>query len=82
MSNMSDTNGIINTTELREFVERIERLEADKASITEGIRSVKKDARDAGFSPKALAFVLAMRKKDPAEREELRAYADAVGVFG
>jgi uncharacterized protein (UPF0335 family) len=82
MSNMSDTPGIINTTELREYVERIERLEKEKADLAEGIRDVKKEAKDAGFDPKALAFVLSMRKKDTADLAVMHTYADALGVFG
>lgn len=72
--------------ELRDYVERIERLMDESALIAEQIRDVKKEAKAKGYDSKALAEVIRMRKKDPAkakEEEDVRAfYLDLMGVFG
>lgn len=71
---------------LRAFVERIERLEADKAAVAGDIRDVYAEAKAAGFEVKVLRQIVRLRGMDQeerAEQEELLAlYRQALGMDG
>jgi len=62
--------------QLRQLVARIERLEEEKAAIAEDIREVYAEAKALGFDTKVLRKVIALRKRDPQEREEEAALID------
>ena len=68
---------------LRSFVQRIERLEEDKAGIAADIREVYAEAKGEGFEVKVLRKIIGLRKKDPRERREedelLELYMAALG---
>lgn len=70
--------------QLRAFVERVERLEEEKKVIADDIKDVYAEAKGNGYDVKILRLVVALRKKDPAQREEERAvldlYLDALGM--
>lgn len=72
--------------QLRAFVERIERLEEEKKVISDDIREVYAEAKGNGFDVKILRMVIALRKKQPHEREEqdaiLDLYMNAIGMAG
>jgi len=55
---------------LKAFVERIERLEEEKKTISDDIRDVYAEAKANGFDTKALRVVIRMRKEDADERKE------------
>jgi uncharacterized protein (UPF0335 family) len=55
---------------LRSFVDRIERLEDEKAALGADIREVYSEAKGIGFDVRALRQVLKLRKMDQAERRE------------
>jgi uncharacterized protein (UPF0335 family) len=69
---------------IKSFVERVERLEVEKASLNADIRELYAEAKGNGFDPKILKLVVALRKKDEADRKEqnelLALYAAAVGI--
>ena len=71
--------------QLKAFVERIERLEEDKHTISDDIRDVFAEAKGSGFDVKALRRVIALRKLDPQERAEgeaiLDTYMNALGML-
>lgn len=71
--------------QLRAIVERIEKLEEEKAAIAEDIKEVFSEAKGAGFDTKILKQVLALRKKDASKRAEeqalLSVYMDALGML-
>lgn len=71
---------------LRAFVERIERLEADKAAVAGDIRDVYAEAKAAGFEVKVLRQLVRLRgmdREERAEQEELLAlYRRALGMDG
>ena len=71
--------------QLRQLVERIERLEEEKQAIAADIREVYAEAKALGFDTKVMRKVIAMRKKDPQEREEeeamLALYLQALGML-
>ncbi len=61
---------------LRQFIERIERLEEDKSTITQDIREVYAEAKDQGFDAKTMRQVIKLRKLDHEERSEQEALLD------
>lgn len=83
--NGGDNSHTVAAAQLRGFVERIERLEEEKATIAEDIKSVKDEAKAAGYDKKVLAEMLKLRKMEPDARSEWEAlrqtYADALNVF-
>ena len=70
--------------ELKQFVERIERLEEEKAGIAGDIKDVFAEMKGRGFDTKAVRSILRIRKKDHAERQEeeamLELYMQALGM--
>ena len=69
---------------LRAFVERIERLEEEKKTISDDIRDVYAEAKANGFDTKALRSIVRLRKQDAEERKEeeaiLATYMLALGM--
>lgn len=61
---------------LKAFVERIERLEEEKKTISDDIRDVYAEAKGNGFDVKALRQVVRLRKQDKDERKEHEAILD------
>lgn len=55
---------------LRSFIERVERLEEDKAGIAADIKEVYGEAKAQGFDVKTLKKIVSLRKKDPDDRAE------------
>ena len=70
---------------LRQFVERIERLESEKSDIANEIRETYQEASSNGFDKKALREVIKQRKIDAADLEEqeylLETYKIALGML-
>ncbi|ALA16615.1 MULTISPECIES: GapR family DNA-binding domain-containing protein [Chelatococcus] len=70
--------------ELKQFIERIERLEEEKAAIAGDIKEVYGEAKGRGFDTKAIRRLVSMRKKPPEERQEeeaiLELYMQALGM--
>jgi uncharacterized protein (UPF0335 family) len=71
--------------QLKSFIERIERLEEEKAGLASDIKDVYAEAKGTGFDTKALRRIVALRKKDHAERQEeeavLELYMQALGMI-
>jgi uncharacterized protein (UPF0335 family) len=72
---MSDVNGVARD-QLRAFIERIERLEEEKKSISDDIKDVYAEAKGTGFDTKVLRKVVTIRKQDQNERMEQEAVLD------
>ncbi len=70
--------------ELRAFIERYERLEAEKKDIADQQKEVMAEAKGRGYDTKALRKLVALRKKDPhvlsEEEAVLEVYKDALGM--
>lgn len=68
---------------LRSFLERVERLEEEKATIAGDIKEVFAEAKGEGYDTKTLRKVIRLRKMDKAKREEeealLELYLSALG---
>ena len=70
--------------ELRQFVERYERLEAEKRDIADQQKEVMAEAKGRGYDTGAMRKLIAIRKRDRAELAEeeavLEVYRQALGV--
>ena len=70
--------------EVRQFIERYERLEQEKKDIADGQKEVMAEAKSRGYDPKALRALIALRARDPqdvAEQEAiLELYKSALGM--
>jgi uncharacterized protein (UPF0335 family) len=63
----------IPASELRSFIERIERLDSEKAAIGDDIKDVFTELKGRGYDAKAVRQILKLRKLDPNERAESEA---------
>ena len=74
----------VTAEELRQFVERYERLEAEKRDIADQQKEVMAEAKGRGYDTKVLRKVIALRKREPddiAEEEAvLDMYRQALGM--
>lgn len=70
--------------ELRQFIERFERLEAEKKDIADQQKEVMAEAKGRGYDTKVMRKVVALRKRDSADIAEeeavLELYRQALGV--
>jgi uncharacterized protein (UPF0335 family) len=76
--------GNIAADQLKSYIERIEKLEDEKADISEAIRNVFAEAKGNGYDAKAMRQILRLRKLESHEREEqeymLDIYKRALGL--
>ena len=56
--------------QLRSLIERIERLEEEKAALTSDIREVYAEAKGNGFDTKIMRQVIRLRKMEEPDRKE------------
>lgn len=79
-----DTRYRVTADELRQFVERFERLEAEKKDIADQQKEVMAEAKGRGYDTKVLRKLVAMRRRDRddlAEEEAvLELYKEALGM--
>lgn len=61
---------------LHGYIQRIEKLEEEKAAISEDIKEIYLEAKGNGFDVKIMRKVVALRKKEPGERQEEDAMTD------
>jgi len=62
--------------QLKSIIERVERLEEDKAAIGCDIKDVYAEAKGNGYDVKALRRIVSLRKQDPDKRAEQEAILD------
>lgn len=76
--------GGIAADRLRSLIERIERLEEEKAGIASDIRDIFAEAKGAGFDVKNMRTILKLRKMNAADRDEqetlLETYRKALDI--
>lgn len=74
----------VTASELRAFIERIERLEIEKKEIADQIKEVFAEAKGRGYDTKTMRKIIALRKREPddiAEEEAvLEMYKEALGM--
>jgi uncharacterized protein (UPF0335 family) len=70
--------------QLRQFIERVERLEEEKAGLAADIKDVYAEAKANGYDTKALREIVRLRKMETHTRTErgaiLATYAAAIGL--
>ena len=62
--------------QLRSLIERVERLEEEKAALAADIREIYSEAKGHGFDTKIMRQVVRLRKLDRADRQEQEAILD------
>lgn len=81
---MNDTTSTVAAQELRQFIERYERLESEKKAIMDDQKEVMAEAKGRGYDTKVMRKLIAMRKRDSddlAEEEAvLEMYRAALGM--
>ena len=73
---INETAQTIAAGQLRAFIERVERLEDEKSTITDDIKDVYAEMKGQGYDTKAIRTIVRLRKKDAAERQEQEAMLD------
>jgi uncharacterized protein (UPF0335 family) len=70
---------------LRSFIDRIERLEEEKAHLAEDIKETYAEAKGVGFDTKTIRKIISLRKMDAEKRREseelLDLYKSAIGML-
>ncbi len=81
----ADSTYRVTADELRQFIERIERLDAEKKDLAEQQKEVMAEAKARGYDTKVMRKVIALRKRDKddiAEEEAvLEMYKSALGMI-
>lgn len=80
----ADNTYRVAANELRQFIERIGRLDAEKKDLAEQHKEVMSEAKSRGYDTKILRKVIALRKREPddiAEEEAvMEMYKEALGM--
>jgi len=78
----SETN--IAGEKLMSLIQRIERLEEDRANIGADVREIYREAKGIGFEPKIIRQLVKMRKMEASDRQEeealIESYMAAIGM--
>lgn len=81
---VTDSSYRVTADELRQFVERFERLEAEKKDLAEQQKEVMAEAKGRGYDTRVLRKIVALRKRDSADLAEEEAvmemYKEALGM--
>jgi len=72
--------GGLSKEHLKQFIQRIERLEEEKKIIAEDIASVFSEAKGGGFDVKAMREILKKRKLDASELEQQEGIVDTYKI--
>lgn len=84
MNDISDNTQTVAAAQLRAFIERIERLEEEKAALGDDIKEVYAGLKGNGYETGAVRQIVKLRKKDPHERQEeeaiLELYMSSLGM--
>lgn len=74
----------VTADELRQFIERIERLDAEKKDLAEQQKEVMAEAKGRGYDTKIIRKLIALRKRDKDDIDEeeaiLEMYKEALGM--
>ena len=81
---MSEPQGHNSREQLKSIVERVERLNEEKAGLQSDIKDLFTEARGNGFDVKALRHIIRIRAEDPNKRAEreaiLETYMTTLGM--
>ncbi|HTP77723.1 MAG TPA: DUF2312 domain-containing protein [Rhizomicrobium sp.] len=80
----SGSNGV-DGKQLEAFIKRVENLAEEKRAIADDIKDIYGEAKGAGFDPKIMRKIVALRRQDKAKRKEeqelLDLYLASLGWF-
>ena len=78
-----DNSGALDSGHLRAFIERVERLEEEKRTISDDIKQVFAEAKGNGYDTKIMKKVISRRRLDRYQRAEEDALLDLYeSIFG
>jgi uncharacterized protein (UPF0335 family) len=79
-----NTSHRVTADELRQFIERVERLNAEKSDIAEQVKEVLAEAKGRGYDTAVLRKIIALRKRDSDDIAEeecvMETYKEALGM--
>lgn len=75
MAEATSPGGVV-AGQIRSIIERVERLEEEKAALAADVREVYAEAKSNGYDVKVLRQIVRIRKQDKAERQEQEAILD------
>ena len=79
-----DSSYRVTSDELRQFIERIERLDSEKKDLMEQQKEVMAEAKGRGYDTKIMRRLIGMRRRDQADVAEeeaiLDTYRQALGM--
>jgi len=85
MSEPQAGHNSVSKDQLRSIIERIERLEEERKTISDDVRGIYVEAKGGGWDVKALRTIVRLRKQDAHERQEqetiLETYMHAMGMI-
>lgn len=74
----------ITDQQLRQYIERVERLEEEKRGISDDIKDVYLEAKSQGYEPKIMRKIVRLRRMQPQDRQTEEAmidtYKSALGI--
>ena len=80
---MAEVGGVA-SEQLKQLIERIERLEQEKFDLSSDIREIYGQAKASGFDTKVMRQIIKMRKLEDHERDEqetlIEVYKKALGM--
>ena len=80
----TDTSYRVTADELRQFVERIERMDAEKKDLADQQKEVMAEAKGRGYDTSVMRKIIALRKRDSDDIAEEEAvmdvYREALGM--
>lgn len=83
-SSVIDSTYRVTADELRQFIERYERLEMEKKDIADQQKEVMSEAKGRGYDTKVIRKLIGIRKRDPQDISEeeavLELYKEALGM--
>ena len=84
MQAVIDSTYHVTADELRQFIERIERLDAEKKDIADQQKEVMAEAKGRGYDVKVIRKLITLRRRDQGEVAEeeavLELYKEALGM--
>lgn len=85
MSKQTDNTDTIVADQLRQFIEKIERLEEEKSGLAADVRDLYNQAKSTGFDPKVMRQIIRIRKMERHQVDEeenlLHLYKQALGIL-
>ena len=76
MNDMTEANYRVTADELRQFIERFERLEMEKKDISDQQKEVMAEAKGRGYDTKVMRIIVSLRKRDQNDIAEEEAVLD------